>query len=94
MDKEQDKKKKSKKKRRPRPEGESIDASAPFILDHTKYDPMEEEFLQKSSVLKNAGQKLKEANKKNRFGRNEENPFKNTRDSYRQHETSRHIKKY
>ena len=49
-------------------------------LDHSKYDPMDEQFFQKNKIynsyLKQAGQKLKDANMRLRFGKNDLNPLK------------------
>lgn len=55
---------------------------------------MDEHFFKKNKVFTNslshAGSKLKDANKKSRYGRNEENPLK----IINQNKTSRHIEKY
>ena len=51
-----------------------------YTLDHTKKDPLEEQFFQKNKIynnyMKQAGQKLKDANKRLRFGKNDFNPLK------------------
>ena len=44
-------KKSQKKKRRRRAEWEVANSSAPFILDHAKVDPMEEEFMQRNKLF-------------------------------------------
>ena len=55
---------------------------------------MDDQFLKKNKVFTNslsdAGSKLKDANKRSRFGRNEENPLKTAN----QNRTSKHLEKY
>lgn len=55
---------------------------------------MDDQFFKKNKAFTNslshAGSKLKDANKKSRFGRNEENPLKIAN----QNRTNRHIEKY
>ena len=55
---------------------------------------MDDQFFKKNKALTNslshAGSKLKDANNKSRFGRNEENPLKTAN----QNRTSKHLEKY
>ena len=77
-----DKKKKKKKK-------EPWGHEPTITLDHTKHDPMEEQFMQRNklfpTMINRVGNKLKDFNKKHttlRSSRNSENPLKSKHKLY------------
>lgn len=74
------------------------EASGSFTLDHSKYDPMDEEFMKRNKLfpqnMNRVKQNLRNQNSMKRFGKNTANPLKSTPKSAESNKTKKHIMKY